>query len=383
MTQFARPTSDVTDSGITPSSNAFQNIDEATADDTDFAYGANGGGNTLEVALGSIGAPGAGTVTARVRLAKVNAGALSSSGNAVTVTVGLYEGATLRATIASAVSVGGSWAQTNYNLTSIEKSSITDWTNLRLRFTDSTNGGSPSGRRGGAISWAVIEAPDASINTTVTPSTASLAATAFAPSATASQNRLVVPPTTTLSLTAFPPGAVAPQTARPDTVGLGLTAVAPAVATPRLATPPPAGLLTTTAEPVVSGAGGSGVVATPTPAALAIATFGPGAIAPRVSVPGPASIALTGRIPAVAAPRLVTVGVAGMLATGRVPNISAPVVARPTPGTLATSSFAVVVSGGGVTIGGPAPRPLGEGTAAVGLAIHGRPDTVAIHAKPR
>lgn len=180
MAQFLRPDGNVTQTGFTGGA---AEIDEATASNTDFAWGANGGGNTLEVSLSNpSGTPGSGTTTVRYRLAKTNNGALNGSGNAVTGTVGLYQGTTLIAAD-TARTLTSTW--TAYSFTP-NVSGVTDWTDLRLRFTDSTNGGNASNRRGGAISWAELEAPDAPAGITGTMAASESGADGFSGSGTVS-----------------------------------------------------------------------------------------------------------------------------------------------------------------------------------------------------
>lgn len=154
MSQFLRPDSNVTQSDFT---NGFANIDESAASDADFAYGANNAAAVLEVGLSNpSGTPAAGTRTVRYRVAKTNAGTVDGAGNAVTVTAELYQGTSLIAAD-SARTATGTW--TGYSFTP-DTSSVTDWNDLRLRFTTSASGGSPANRRGGAVSWAELETPD-------------------------------------------------------------------------------------------------------------------------------------------------------------------------------------------------------------------------------
>jgi hypothetical protein len=155
VAQFLRPDSNVTQTSFT---NGFAEIDESTASDADFAFGANNTAAVLEVGLGNpSGTPGSGTTTVRYRVAKTNAGVLDGGGNAVTVTVGVYQGTTLIAADTPRTA-NGTWAGYSYTP---DMSGVTDWSDLRLRFTTSASGGSPAARRGGAVSWAEIEAPDA------------------------------------------------------------------------------------------------------------------------------------------------------------------------------------------------------------------------------
>jgi hypothetical protein len=154
VAQFLRPDSTVTADGFT---NGHAAIDEAIASDADFAYGANNTAAVLEVGLSNpTGTPASGTTMVRYRHAKVNSGALSGSGSSVTVTAEIYQGASLIASDA-AQTAGGSWTARSWTP---DMSGVTDWTDLRLRFTTSSSGGSPANRRGGAVSWAELEVPD-------------------------------------------------------------------------------------------------------------------------------------------------------------------------------------------------------------------------------
>ena len=162
MAQFLRPDSNVTQSSFT---GVFADIDEATASDSDFAYGANNVAAQLEVGLSNpASTPGGGTTTVRYRVAKTNNGSLSGSGNGVDGTLSVYEGAVL---VASDVArtLTGTW--TDYSFAP-DMSGVSDWNNLRLRFDTTKSGGGPSNRRGGAISWAELEAPDAAAGITGT-----------------------------------------------------------------------------------------------------------------------------------------------------------------------------------------------------------------------
>lgn len=155
MAQFLRPDGNITTTGFT---GGFSAIDEATFNDADFAYGANGGGNTLEVSLSNppVTPASVGNCTVRTRLAQTNNGVLAATGNAVSITVGVYQGTTLifESSLGSLYDFFSPFTQT------FAASLVSDWNDLRIRITDGVNGGSPSGRRGGAISWAELEVPD-------------------------------------------------------------------------------------------------------------------------------------------------------------------------------------------------------------------------------
>lgn len=155
MAQFLRPDSNITQTSFT---NGFAQIDEATASDADFAYGANNTAAVLEVGLTDpTGTPNsAGTSTVRYRIAKTNNGTVDGGGSTVTVTGAVYQGGTL-IQADTARTATGTWTQYTFTFT---HGSITNWNDLRLRFTTSASGGTVANRRGGAVSWAEVEAPD-------------------------------------------------------------------------------------------------------------------------------------------------------------------------------------------------------------------------------
>lgn len=158
MTQFLRPDSNVTQTNWT---NGFANIDEAVASDADFAYGANNSSTaTLEVGLSNppLTPADTGTCTVRWRYAKVSSGTLSGTGGTVTQTCGIYQGATL--ITSSTVTTSGAWTAGSFTFNA---SSITDATDLRLRFTQSASGGGGNAR-GSAVSWAEVEVPDPALD---------------------------------------------------------------------------------------------------------------------------------------------------------------------------------------------------------------------------
>ena len=157
MAQFLRPDSNITKTSFTL---GFAVINESTANDSNYAFSDNGAAGVLEVGLSDPASTPdpAGTSTVRFRIAKVDNGNLIGTGNSVTITSEVYQGTTL-IQADSARTATGSWVGYSFTFT---HGSITDWTDVRLRFSITTNsGGSPSNRRGGAISWAEVEAPDA------------------------------------------------------------------------------------------------------------------------------------------------------------------------------------------------------------------------------
>lgn len=161
MAQFSRPSSDVTVSSFVANGGGslYLAIDESTASDTDYIYGPNNTADTCEVGMSAITDPNINTGhVVRFRYAKVNAGTLDTAGNAVSVTVDLYQGSTLIATSGALTATG--WADASFTLTSGEAATITNYSDLRVRITQSASGGSPANRRGGAVSWVELEVPD-------------------------------------------------------------------------------------------------------------------------------------------------------------------------------------------------------------------------------
>jgi lambda family phage minor tail protein L len=153
VAQFLRPDSNITQTSWT---GGFADIDETTASDADYCYGANNSNSaTLTVGLSDPSPPASGTCTVRWRHAKVSSGTLSGTGGTVQQTCTVLQGAT---TIASStVTVGGSWTDGSFTF---NVSGISNWTDVRLQWTQTASGGGANAR-GSAVSWAEIETPDA------------------------------------------------------------------------------------------------------------------------------------------------------------------------------------------------------------------------------
>lgn len=159
MAQFGRPDADVTNTG----NGGFADIDEASPSDADFWFGDNNQADELEVSLSNVTDPASSADHVfRYRIAKTNAGTVSGTGNAVTVTARLMQGTTEIATD-TAKTADGTWTQYAFTLSGAEADAITDYTDLRLEFVTSASGGSPANRRGGAVSWAELEVPNAAV----------------------------------------------------------------------------------------------------------------------------------------------------------------------------------------------------------------------------
>jgi len=155
--------------------NEYKNIDDVTPTDADtgnpppatpvdYVYtdniSTNGGASSAFIVnLGQSGPRMAGISTIRYTVFKTNAGALSNSGNPVTVTVRL-----LPASGSTAIAVDSPRTLTDVPTQySFSTSTIpaNQFNSLRLEFNFSTSGSSTTTeRRGGGVSWAEIQHPD-------------------------------------------------------------------------------------------------------------------------------------------------------------------------------------------------------------------------------
>lgn len=143
MTQFARPDADITTQWTTTP--LWSKMDEVSADDTDFIQDSTSG-HVAEVSLSNVSDPLSSTghvVRWRRR-----------SGTSPSVTIGLYQGATLIASSTDTTTTG-SFTDTSFTLSGAEADAITDYNDLRLRFT---NGANVNYR----VSQAYFECPDVS-----------------------------------------------------------------------------------------------------------------------------------------------------------------------------------------------------------------------------
>lgn len=149
-----RPDSNITQTSYT---GGFADIDEVTASDADLAFGAiNSSAPLLEVGTSNpAAAPGGMTGVVRWRSAQRNGNGTIGSGNAITGTCTLLQGTTTIASDAYSP-VGWSTREFTFNL-----SSVTNFADLRLRFTQTASGGTNNNNRCGlAVSWAEIDIPD-------------------------------------------------------------------------------------------------------------------------------------------------------------------------------------------------------------------------------
>lgn len=161
MAQFLRPDSDITTTGFNTSTGAtfYTLLDEATRNDADYAYSTNNTTATLEVGLSNPPAsPVAGTCTLRFTWVKTNNGSLDGAGSDPPFSINVYEGAVLIESVSNAtLTYSGSWQQASFTFST---ALVTDFTDLRVRYTVSATGGNPASRRGMGFSWVELEIPD-------------------------------------------------------------------------------------------------------------------------------------------------------------------------------------------------------------------------------
>ena len=121
--QFLRPASDISAGAWTPStgSSLFGTINETPADDA--TYNTTPSASTFEVKLGAGASPGV-TTGHIVRYRAKGTGSL---------TVSLMQGTTVIAT--ATPSITAAYQTFTFTLTGAEAGNITDYTDLRLRFT--------------------------------------------------------------------------------------------------------------------------------------------------------------------------------------------------------------------------------------------------------
>jgi hypothetical protein len=181
------------------------------------------------------------------------------------------------------------------------------------------------------------------VNTTVTPSVASLALATFAPTVSAPNNQLVTPSAIALAVSAFAPtvSATAHQLVTPTTAALATVTFAPRIDLAVI--PPAAALVTVGLAPTVMASDHQ--VAVPTTASLSTATFAPtvSVTAHQNVVPATAALAASSFAPTVTASDHQTVvpGALALLADGAAPTVTASdhQTVVPSPGSLSLATF--------------------------------------------
>lgn len=202
-------------------------------------------------------------------------------------------------------------------------------------------------------------------NTTVTPTTASLTTSAFAPTVTTTNHQTATPGVASLTTATFAPAVATTdhQIATPSTASLTLSTFAPTVtveAQSVTVTPSTATLSTATFAPTVTASDHK--VATPTTRALALTAFAPTVTATdhKTVTPSTASLAMTAFAPNVVASdhKTVTPSTAALSTTRFAPTVSigsaAAIVPSPAALTLTAFSPNVVLSDHKVVTPSPA-----------------------------
>lgn len=135
-------------------------MDETTANDgTDYIEALNGENTTCEIGLSDLTDP-VGNVNHTFRWKMQGTG----SGQGERLDVALFDGATQIAILINQTS-RGAWAEKTYTLTTLEADAITDYTDLRLKFT-TTNLGATEDMW---CTWAEFEVPDAPVGGSIAP----------------------------------------------------------------------------------------------------------------------------------------------------------------------------------------------------------------------
>lgn len=155
MAQIARPDSDVSSSIYW--SGSYTLIDEVTPDDGDYLTCGNNGNGTTEKGLSNVGDPGS-SADHIVRFRAWQSQNTKQRG----LTVTLVQGSTVIATYATGDLIRNSPTAYSFTLTGDEADSITDYSDLRLRFTSTGDVGTPTYQRAYVyVSWAEFEVPEA------------------------------------------------------------------------------------------------------------------------------------------------------------------------------------------------------------------------------
>ena len=159
MPQFARPDSDITTTNWTRSSGSsdfYTYIDEVTADNGDYVQ-TQTTGSGLEVKLSAVTDPvSSSSHIIRVRNWMVGGAAGEQR------TILLLQGGTTIATLITGTLARTVGTQNNITLTGAQADAITDYSDLRLRFTATTLGSGETYR----VGWAEMEVPDAPLPVT-------------------------------------------------------------------------------------------------------------------------------------------------------------------------------------------------------------------------
>ncbi len=254
-------------------------------------------------------------------------GALALTGSTPTVTVAgaeavveLWQGGTLIATRDITDDLTTSFQTLDLALTTPERDSITDWTDLRIAF-------SVYGRQQ-RVSWVQIETPNRLA--VAAPGPAELTLTGATPARLQADTR--TPTKGTLALTGATPGVSVNygETVGPTKAALTLTGATPTRAQADARTPTKGALALTGAAPGVA----NGVIRTPTKGALALTGATPTLREGWTIAPSKAALSLTGRTPDIGGAITVAPTKAAVVLTGTAPTLIAGTVRAPSAATL-------------------------------------------------
>ncbi len=157
MTQYARPDGSV--ETLSNWSGAYTTIDEVSASDADYITGSESANGTAEEGLSDVNTPTVDTGhTVRFRAWQENAT------HQRTIVVQLLEGATVRSSYNGGTAINlvkGTPTGYEWTLSEAEAATITDYTNLRIKFTSGGTVSTPAASRSYVyMSWTELEVPD-------------------------------------------------------------------------------------------------------------------------------------------------------------------------------------------------------------------------------
>lgn len=169
MTQYARPDADRTDGSWLNSSsnntNLYSYVDETSVNDSDYIHSidSSASADTVILDLSSVTDPeNAANHTVFYR-AKVAAGMM---GGTPDLTIALFQGGSQIATKTDS-GVTTSFSDDNLNLSTSEANAITDYGDLRIKFTRAAGGG--AGGETATISWCFFSCDDAASSSSIVP----------------------------------------------------------------------------------------------------------------------------------------------------------------------------------------------------------------------
>lgn len=162
MTQYARPDTDTSDgswlNNAGSNTNLYSYVDETSVNDSDYIHSIDGmaSADTVELGLSSVTDPENAanhTVFYRAKMAE------GMMGGGPDLTVALFQGGSQIATKTDS-GLTTSFSDDNLNLSTSEANNITDYGDLRIKFT--RGAGSGAGGETATVSWCFFSCDDAS-----------------------------------------------------------------------------------------------------------------------------------------------------------------------------------------------------------------------------